>query len=364
MALLALDERRIAARRLDVAPCLRLPASAFGSENDAAANASADVADAGLDASTGTASTSAAVVLVDANGMVEVRPSAAPVDGSRAGTSLGTSLGEADAAGSGENGAREEGRGAAADAAVRAGDGGGGPGAGPAVGADTAEEERARVVAGAGVHLDGVQGAAPMARGAAGRGRGRGEEEKQEKEVLAGRKAAAACGAAGSREGSGLPGDGRGAPRGLSHALQAFMAERYAPWLLRPRVQAGVLAVFLAALLASLAALPHVSKCAPHPCCQVAEVCLMDPARMAWFVLQRVQAAGMFIELAMQRGPAESACRSADHDPSLLLASVAVLHTALNARCATGAVKVKNCKGRDSGPRTRSAASQHEQCAL
>ena len=87
---------------------------------------------------------------------------------------------------------------------------------------------------------------------------------------------------------------------------------------------------------------------------------------MAWFVMQRDTAAGMFIELATQRGQAESACRSADLESSLLLASVALLHTALNACCADQQALSRSgtAKGATAGREPSDAVSQHEQCAL
>ena len=60
-------------------------------------------------------------------------------------------------------------------------------------------------------------------------------------------------------------GERRGEARGIAAALQRYMAEVHAPALLRPSVQAAVLAVFLGVFLLSLAALPRLSKCALSP---------------------------------------------------------------------------------------------------
>lgn len=55
----------------------------------------------------------------------------------------------------------------------------------------------------------------------------------------------------------------RTAPWGISSVLQGWMRRALAPALLRPAVQAAVLAVFVGLFALSLASLPRLSKCAP-----------------------------------------------------------------------------------------------------
>ena len=53
-------------------------------------------------------------------------------------------------------------------------------------------------------------------------------------------------------------------PWGISSALQGWMARVLAPALLRPAVQALVLALFVGVFVLSLASLPRLSKYAPQ----------------------------------------------------------------------------------------------------
>ncbi len=215
VALLALDERRVAARRLDAAPCLRLPAAYFGAADPAAPAAAppAEPVAAGTPPGPADDAGDAEAPAAGAHARVPEQPSGRPE--TRALTAAAANGAAADA----EPGA--SGRSAQLGGMER--------GAGPAGASD--------------VHGDG----STADRGAAG-----------------GKPAARR-----STAGAPWPGEpvgvesGRRPARGLSSALQGFMARRYAPWLLRPAVRAGVLGVFLAGLLASLAVLPHISKCAP-----------------------------------------------------------------------------------------------------
>ena len=188
MALLALDERRIAARRLDVAPCLRLPASAFGP-----ADPEQTMAGAPPPSAPAAADTAAAESAPD-----DVAGEAGPE--AHAASATAERPGDEDAEADG------------ADAGGQAG------------GMSTS------------ARLDGVQSLDPNPNpGPATSGGASG--------VPAGMH-----GMSGERW-AGAPGPGdeggdlarRAGPAqawGLSRALQAFVAERYAPWLLRPSVQA------------------------------------------------------------------------------------------------------------------------------
>ena len=185
VALLALDERRIAARRLDVAPCLRLPTSAFGPVNPSVdpdqTPAHASPPDAPAPADTAAADTAPHAGVDAAGGEARV----------------------------------------AAGAAERAGDCSGDAGA-----------------AGTSAKLDGVQSPGPgPGAGLAANGRAGGahaDAHSVDEERWA---RAPAPGPVGGGE---VTGSRAGPPQawGLSRALQALVAERYAPWLLRPSVQA------------------------------------------------------------------------------------------------------------------------------
>jgi len=208
VALLALDERRVAARRLDAAPCLRLPAAYFGA--DPAAPAAA--------------------------------PPAEP-------------LAAAPPPGPADNAADDE-----ASAAKSPGEPSGRPDAraSSAAAADGAAVDAEPGASGRSAQLSGMERGA----GPAGTSDAPDDGSTAERGAAGGKPVArqSAAGASGARGPAGA-GPARRPARGLSSALQGFMARRYAPWLLRPAVRAGVLGVFLAGLLASLAALPHISKC-------------------------------------------------------------------------------------------------------
>lgn len=194
VALLALDERRIAARRLDAAPCLRLPASAFGPANPEQTLAGAPPPSAPSAADTAVAESSP-------NDMVdEAGPEAhaASVTAERPGEE------SADADGVGAGGGNTGGRaGGAAGTSARL-DGMQSPDRNPSPGPAAS---------------GGAGGTPAGTRGVGGERWAEAPGPGDEGENLASRAGPAQA-------------------WGLSRALQAFVAERYAPWLLRPSVQA------------------------------------------------------------------------------------------------------------------------------
>ena len=198
VALLALDERRIAARRLDIAPCLRLPASVFGPADLEQTLAGAPPPSAPSAADTAAAE-SAPDDVVDA--------------------------------------AEPEGH-AASATAERPGEENAGARGVDASGRDT-DGRRTGSAVGTSAKLDGVQSPGPSpspglaaSGGAYGATAGtRGVDGERWARASAAGPADADDDVSGSRAGPAQA-------WGLSRALQALVAERYAPWLLRPSVQA------------------------------------------------------------------------------------------------------------------------------
>ena len=196
VALLALDERRIAARRLDVAPCLRLPASAFGPADPEQTPAGAPPLSA-----PSAADTAAAESAPD-----DVADEAGPE--AHAASAAAERLGEesAEAGGVGASGGNTGGRAGSAMGTSARLDGVQSPGPNPNPNPGLAAN-------------GGASGAPAGTRGVGGECWAEPPGPGEESENL------------GSRAGPAQA-------WGLSRALQAFVAERYAPWMLRPPVQA------------------------------------------------------------------------------------------------------------------------------